>query len=364
MVNMCEVVYGYEDLSDKIKQYYILDPTGFNNYKRSVSFDLNFKLQRKNSEKLRNLYFTIFEIASVIRELNFRMINPSYVIPSIINKVNTTLPLQWKNNEISLKEPVEIETETNFDEKIETSTVIDLFQLTGVKIFELKAKVEINNKKLKAQLNISLILENRGMSRNISEEEVNKLLQVTSREVNQKTLLTQSQLDEIGENLIESMIDPLISKQREEFERETGLSDFVYIPADRALLLTASESALSNEEIAQLFSEKCSFSINRVKEGIKNFKPLFTKDVENQNGTLFWKNESITRAPPYVKSLAVIDSELSTVKGKALIVIEYPEMYLTEEQVKEIIPLLRKIDQEHRLIIITGNKKIKEECKQ
>ncbi|BFH72799.1 hypothetical protein SJAV_07430 [Sulfurisphaera javensis] len=359
---MCKVIYGYDDLSEKLREYYILDPTGFTNYKKRIAFDLNFKLQRKNSEKLRNLYFTIFEISTIMRELNFRMINPNYVIPSIINKINTTLPLSWRNNEITLKEPIEIETETSFDEKTESSIIIDLFELTGIKNFQIKAKVELAERKLKAKLDISLKIESKGISKSVSDEEINKLLQVTSREVNQKSLISQSQLDEIGENLIESMIEPILLREREEFERKAGFNDFIYIPSDRALLLNASESALSNEEIAQLFSEKCVLTINRIKEGIKNFKPFFSEDIKNENGVLYWKNESITKAPPSVKSLAVIDSVLSSIKGKTLIVIEYPEEYLTEEEIDKVTRLLKKLDEEHELIIITGNKKIKEAC--
>ncbi|MBB5254636.1 hypothetical protein [Sulfurisphaera ohwakuensis] len=359
---MCRVIYGYKDLTDEIKQYYILDPIGFSNYKKKLAFDLNFKLQRENSEKLRDLYFTIFELSSIMRELNFRMINPNYALPSLINKINTSLPLLWKNSEISLRQPVKIETQTNFNENIESSVTIDLFQLTGIKNFELKARLKIENKKLTATLDLSLKIENKGVSKNVNEEEINKLLQVTAREVNQKSLISQSQLDEIGENLIESMIEPVLLREREEFEIKTGIKDFIYIPSNRALLLNASESALSDEEIVQLFSDKCIFAIQRVKEGIKNFKSLFSAGVKNENGILYWSNESIYKAPPSVKSLALIDAELSTIKGKALIVIEYPEEYLVEEEIDRIIQLLKNLDKEHEVIIITGNRKIKESC--
>ena len=359
---MCKVIYGYKDLTDEIRDYFILDPTGFNDLKRNVAFDLNFKIQRKNYEKLRNLYFTIYEIDTIIRELNFRMINPNFVLPSIINKINTSLPLTWKNGEITLKEPLIIETETQFEDKTETNVNIDLSRYTGIKNFALKTKVKLDGKVLRAELNLSLKLDNKGIDRSVSEEEVNKLLQVTAREVNQKSMISQSQLDEIGEGIIESLIEPLLEREREEFERKTGLTDFIYIPSDRATLLNVSESALTNEEISQLFSQKCKFAIFRVKEGIKKFKPYFSSEVKVQNGVLYWKDEAITNAPPSVKSLAVIDAELSTATGRSLVVIEYPEEYLTDEEVEEVAKKLRELNNSHEVIVITGSKKIKEEC--
>jgi len=362
---MCKVIYGYEDLTEEIKKYYILDPTGFNTFKKNVAFDLNFKIQRKNYEKLRNLYFTIFELDAIIRELNFRMVNPNFILPSIITKINTSIPLTWKNGEITLKEPVVIETETQFEDITETSVNIDLSTFTGIKNFTLKAKVKLDKKILRAELSLSLKLDNRGIDRSISEEEVNKLLQVTSREVNQKSMISQSQLDEIGENIIESLIEPILEKEKEDFQRKTGFTDFIYIPSDRSTLLNVSESALTGEEISQLFSQKCSFAIYRVKEGIKRFKPYFSsEEVKVQNGVLYWKDETIGNAPPKIKSLVTIDAELSTASGRSLVVIEYPEEYLTEEETEIVASKLRELSKEHELIIITGNKKVKEECEE
>ncbi|MBP1357807.1 MAG: hypothetical protein JZD40_04885 [Sulfolobus sp.] len=359
---MCKVIYGYKDLESELKHYYILDPVGFNNFKRNIAFDLNFKIQRRNYETLRKLYFTIFEIDSIIRELNFRMVNPNFVLSSTVNKINTSLPLTWKNGMLSLREPVIIETDSDFDDEMETSVNIDLSKFTGLKNLILKAKVKLQGKKLIAELNLFLRLDNRGIDKNVSEEEINKLLKVNSREVNQKSLISQSQLDEIGEGIIQSLVEPIIEKEREEFQRKSGFSDFVYIPSDRTILLNVSESALTNEEISQLFSQKCSFALYRVKEGIKKFKPFFSKDVKVENGVLFWGDKPIGDAPPNVKSLAVIDAELSTVSQRGFIVVEYPEQYLTEEEIEKVTKKLKELGELHELIIITGNKKIKEEC--
>lgn len=359
---MCKVIYGYKDLEDELKQYYILDPVGFKNFKKNVAFDLNFKIQRRNYEILRNLYFTIFEIDSIIRELNFRMVNPNFVLPSVINKINTSLPIMWKNGELTLMEPVIIETDSNFDENMETNVNIDLSKFTGLKNFILKAKVKLREKKLIAELNLILKLGNQGIDKSVSEEEINKLLKATSMEVNQKSLVSQSQLDEIGEGIIQSLLEPIMEREKEEFQRKTGFSDFVYIPSDRSILLNVSESALTNEEIYQLFSQKCSFALYRVKEGIRKFKPFFSEDVREENGVLFWGDKPIGNAPPNVKSLAVIDAELSTVSRRGLIVIEYPEQYLTEEEIEKVTKKLKELVELDELIIITGNKKIKEEC--
>jgi len=358
----CHIFYGYKDLSDLIEKYKILDDEGLENIKKKVSWELNFRLERAYEDLIRKLYFTIFEVASVYRELAFRNANPSYTLPSVIPSLNTTLELTVVDGVIRLKGPLLFDIRvsdvirrfTGFElENVSSNSIsIDLSRYTGVKNFFLDAKMEVSSGNLHTEVNIKLPLENKGFNREISADELNKVLVVTARETNQKAIGIHQQLTDISQSLIESILEPILYDVREEFIKKEGVSELIYVPYARPFILSASFSALNNEEEAQLFSEKCRMTIHKLKK-------LGDRDLGDglkltKEGRVLKNNTEVKE--PSTLSFAVLKALISKAKN-AIIIIEYPEEYQTEEKKAEILDEIKKISETgNRVYIITADK--------
>ena len=358
----CKVFYGYKDLSDVIEKYKILDDEGLEAIKKRLAWELNFRLERTYGDIIRKLYFTIFEISSIYRELAFRNANPAYVLPSVVSSLNTTLELTVQDNKLKLKTPLAFSvrvsdlirrfTGFSIDNIQGNSVSIDLSKFTGVREFFLDAKMDITNGDLNAIVDLRLPLQNRGLNRDVKAGELNQVLVVTARETNQKAIGVHQQLSEVSQSLIESIIEPILYDVRDEFARREGVSEFVYVPYARPFILNATFSALNSEEEAQLFGEKCKLAVHKLRkmgeidlgEGLK-----LTKD-----GKVVKDGEEVS--DPSLVSYAVLKALVKSTKN-AVIVIEYPEEYQTEEMKVKILEEIRKLAETGNVVyIVTSDK--------
>ncbi|BCU71480.1 hypothetical protein [Stygiolobus caldivivus] len=360
----CKVFYGYKDLNELFNKYKILSDEGLDYIKRKLAWELNFRLERTYGDVIRKLYFTIFEIASIYRELSFKNANPSYTLPSVIHSLNTTLELTVSDGQIRLKNPLVLDVEVldlikryvglEVDKISGNSISIDLSRYTGVKGLILDAKMEVDKGILHTTVDLKLPLENKGFNREVTAEELNKVLVVTARETNQKAIGIHQQLTEVSQSLIESIVEPILYDLRDEFINREGVSDIVYVPYARPFILNASFSALNSEEEAQLFSEKCRVTIHKLKK---------VGDLDLGNGLKLTRDGKVLRDNEEVKepstlSYAVFKALISRAK-KSVVIIEYPEEYQTEESKKEVLEeIIRLSERGNTVYVVTADKEV------
>ena len=347
---MIEFYQGDYDTKALIDKYKVLDQTGFNNVRNKLSWDLGFRLERNYDEVIRKLYFTIFEISSIVRELNFRNIDPTYALPPIVKDLNTSLPLKWDKKEVRLQRPLSLSVKIddilrkygiNTTENVsENSLIIDLYRETGVMGLEVEVNMSIKEN-LNANVDIVYKPIERGLKRGISAEELNRVLRVTAGETNQKSISIHSQLNNVEREIIGSIIDPIL----ERFAKSMEYTDFVYIPPCRNILYSLSTSALTDEEKVQIFSEGCIIALERLRKVLKD------KNGVEVHGKEIVLSEDL---PLNVKSLAVIKLLVLSAKGNnPLILIEYPEEFLKKEDKEELLKFLKNVN--GRIVIVSND---------
>jgi hypothetical protein len=380
----CNIIYGYEDLSDLIDSLSILDPTGYLKERRKIAWKTYFHLSREYSDVIRQMYFTIFEIASIVREMNFRYINMTYALPNVIENVGTSMKLQWKDGKISFKNPIHIELESNLTDEIkndinvrindkeivipennrEIKNSFDLYQITGVRDFYVTSKFKYNNRKIIIDIDLEYYPPNKGINREISVDELNRVLRVTAKEVNEKSIGSHSEFEEFGISIVESLIEPLIITAKENISYLLGSKEVLYIPSSRPFLLNAEESALNSQEQAQIFTAKCEMAINRIHSGKMNFNSEYSSFVPGlrvDGGIIEYNGKSIASASYNIKTLAAIVLELNSLKENAIIILDAPEEYIIDEDWKIIINLIDTILKNgNKIIIHTWNKRMKD----
>ncbi|NON62708.1 hypothetical protein [Acidianus sp. RZ1] len=376
----CLVLYGYHDVQNVVNSLQILDTLGYQSIRHRIAWDIYFKISREYSDDIRTLYFTIFEISSIFRELNFRNIDPSYALPSIISNIPISLKLKVENNTIYLSSPIHLSIEADLTKMLmkmigrrlqdinlpySSKVTIPLQQLTGIKDFEIILENDYNNNKININLDLKLPLYSRGLKRNFSVEDAKKILIVTANEVNSKSFDMNPIFEDFSVRLIESSIEPALSAIKDILSNESEISEIVYIPALRPFLLNAEESALSQEEIAQLFSDGCVMAINRIREGKMSFKnDNFIRELKVENKSLKYKNNSIVLAPLHVKTISAILLELLAAKDNSLVIIENPEEFLIEEDKNLVVSVLKDFlhkNNDKKLLVITGDHYIEKE---
>jgi len=384
-LNDCNVFYGYEDLSDLINSLSILDPTGYLKERRKIAWIAYFHISREYSDEIRKMYFTIFEIASIVREMNFRYINMAYALPSIISNVNTSIQLSWKDNKISLKTPIHIELEFNLVEEIkkdinvkindkeitvtendrEIKNSFDLYQITGVRDFYIISRFRYNSGKIVIDIDLEFYPSNKGINREISTEDLNRVLRVTAKEVNEKSIGSHSEFEEFMISVVESLIEPLIIRVKENVSELLGLKEMVYIPPSKPFMLNAEESALNAQEVAQIFLDKCEMAINRIRSGKLNFSEneytSYLPGLEVDGGLLQYNGKSIAISPYNIKALATIILELSSIKENAIVFLEAPEEYIIDEDRRIILNILNTVLKNgNKIIVNTWSRSMKE----
>ncbi|AWR97458.1 hypothetical protein DFR86_07790 [Acidianus sulfidivorans JP7] len=373
--DQCVTVYGDFNADNFMKPLYILDPLGYLKIRRNLAWNLYFKISRQYSDPIRSMYFVIYEIASIVREMNFRNINMNFALPSILDKINTSLKLAWKDNTISIKDPINIEIdidlykmikssiENDFDieilnQKREVKNQLDLYKLSNVKGLALVSAFSYENGKIKMQLNLNYSPPNKGLNREISADELNRILRITAKEVNEKSIDTHSSLEEFMIDLIESLIEPILSEIKENIANKLGFKEVVYIPSCRPFILNAEESALNSEEIAQLFTDSCQTAINRIRSGKSNFFENYGFEyLKNSNGIVIYEDKPVINATKYIKSISALILELNSIKDQSLVIIENPEEYSTEDKYTLIINILKKLlEKGNKILVITYNR--------
>ncbi|MCI2415136.1 MAG: hypothetical protein MPF33_07855 [Candidatus Aramenus sp.] len=369
------VLYG-EEVDDLVTSLSALDPTGYANLRRRVAWDLYFKASRAFSNQIREAFFALFELSAIVRELNFRFVNPSYALPSVVERLSTSAKLKWEKGRVTLKDPVEVEVEFDVAKeigkrvKVEVDgkevkasptptgekTRLDLSRLTGVKGMFLSLDSTYDEGNLRASLNLEYVPEDRGMNKDVDVEELNKVLRVTAKEVNEKSIGSQSTFEDFMVSVAEVLVEPTISSFREELERTLGVREMVYIPPSRPFLLNASFSALTEQEVAQLFSSNCVMAMERVRRG-KGVLSENSLGLKVDGGVVEYQGVQVTSALKWVKALATVILELASVRDRALIVIEAPEEYLTEDKRKVILEVLsREVEKGNKLLVSTWDR--------
>ncbi len=379
----CQVYYGYFDLEDLVNSLSILDPSGYLKIRRMLAWNLYFHLSRNYTDQLRNLYYVIYETSAIMRELNFRNINPNYALPSILDKINTSMKLTWKNGEFSLKDPlnisceiclndeinklVKIEAENQGkiqvkDNEIKSSNQMDLYRLSDVKGLSLNSEFHYKDGKVNIIIDLKFKPENKGFNKEIQADELNRILRITAKEVNEKAINSHEVFEDFMVGIMETLIQPFLDKYKNSLADIVGFKELLYIPAGRHFILNAEESALNNEEIAQLFSDSCQLAINRIKEGKGFFSDNFSMPINIKGGLVFYEDSQITSLESKsIKSLATIILELNSLRDPALIIIESPEEFLLDEDKRKIVEIVRKmIDNGNKVIIHTWDSKIVE----
>ncbi len=374
-LNDVTVLYG-EDVDDLVTALMALDPTGYVNLRRRVAWDLYFRASRAFSDQIREAFFALFELSAVVRELNFRFVNPSYALPSLVGKLNTSAKLKWEKGKVTLENPVEVEIEFDVvkelrkhvnleidgkDVKVSPSstgerTRLDLSRLTGVKGVFLSLESAYRDGNLRASLNLEYVPMERGMNKDVDVEELNKVLRVTAKEVNEKSIGSQSALEDFMVSVAEVLVEPTLSSFREELEKALGVREMVYIPPSRPFLLNASFSALTEQEVAQLFSSNCVMAMERVRRGKGGLSenPL---GLKVDGGIVEYQGIQVTSAPKWVRALATVVLELASVRDRALIVLEAPEEYLTEDKRTLMLELLaREVEKGNKLLVSTWDR--------
>ncbi|AWR93746.1 hypothetical protein [Acidianus brierleyi] len=384
-LNDCNVFYGYDNLSDLINSLSILDPTGYLKERRKIAWTAYFHISREYSDEIRKMYFTIFEIASIVREMNFRYINMAYALPSIISNVNTSIQLSWRDNKISLKTPIHIELESNLVEEIkkdinvkindkeitvtendrEIKNSFDLYQITGVRDFYIISRFRYNSGKIVIDIDLEFYPSNKGINREISIEELNRVLRVTAKEVNEKSIGSHSEFEEFMISIVESLIEPLIIGVRENVSELLGLKEMVYIPPSKPFMLNAEESALNAQEVAQIFLDKCEMAINRIRSGKLNFSEneytSYLPGLKIEGGLIEYNGKSIAISPYNIKALATIILELSSIKENAIVFLEAPEEYIIDEDRRMILNILDTVLKNgNKIIVHTWSRSMKE----
>ncbi|MQL54999.1 hypothetical protein [Acidianus ambivalens] len=385
--NNCQIYYGYFDLQDLVNSLSILDSSGYLRIRRMLAWNLYFHLSRNYSDQLRNLYYVIYEISAIIRELNFRNINPAYALPSILNNINTSMKLSWKNGEFSLKDPLEISCEIDLnaeinkliklevegkgkisvrENEIKSSNEMDLYKLSDVKGLSLESEFFYRDGKVNVKIDLKFKPENRGLNKEINAEDLNKVLRITAKEVNEKAINSHEFFEDFMVGIMETLIQPFLEKYKNELAEVLGFKEILYIPAGRHFILNAEESALNNEEITQLFSDSCQLAINRIKEGKSSFFDSFSLPISVKGGLVFYEDSQITSlASRSIKSLATIILEVNSLKDQALIIMESPEEFLLDEDKSRIVNILEKLmGKGNKVIIHTWDKKFLEYFKE
>ncbi|BDC19510.1 hypothetical protein HS5_24000 [Acidianus sp. HS-5] len=375
--------YGYFDLQDLVNSLSILDPTGYLKIRRMLAWNLYFYLSRNHTDQLRNLYYVIYETSAIMRELNFRNINPNYALPSILDRVNTSMRLTWKNGEFSLKDPLNISCEINLNSEInklikievenqgkinvnsneiKSNNQMDLYKLSDVKGLSLESEFHYKDGKVNVIIDLKFKPENKGFNKEIQAEELNRILRITAKEVNEKAINSHEIFEDFMVGIMETLIQPFLDKYKSELAEVLGFKELLYIPAGRHFILNAEESALNNEEIAQLFSDSCQLAINRIKEGKSFFYDSFSMPISIKGGLIFYEDSQITSLESRsIKSLATIILEVNSLRDQALIIIESPEEFLIDEDKRKVVEIIRKMmDKGNKVIIHTWDSKIVE----
>ncbi|WP_148691940.1 hypothetical protein [Acidianus manzaensis] len=378
----CCIVYGNFDVENFMKPLYILDSLGYLKLRRNIAWNLYFKISREYSDEIRSIYFVIYEISAIVREMNFRNINMNFALPSILDNINTSMKLSWKNNTLSIKDPLNVELElnlyeliksligNNFDPEIisqkrEVKNQLDLYKFSNVKGLTLIASFSFENNKLKMNLNLNYYIPDKGFNREISAEELNKVLRVTAKEVNEKSIDTHSSLEEFMIDVIESLIEPILYDIKENISNKVGFKEITYIPSGRPFILNAEESALNTEEIAQLFTDPCQMAINRIRSGKSSFTENYGLDkLKNSNGIMTYEDTPLINKDKYIRSISALILELNSVKDTSLIIIENPDEYTIKENYPLILNILKKImEKGNKILIITYNSEFLEKLK-
>ncbi|ARM76157.1 hypothetical protein B6F84_09085 [Acidianus manzaensis] len=365
-----------------MKPLYILDSLGYLKLRRNIAWNLYFKISREYSDEIRSIYFVIYEISAIVREMNFRNINMNFALPSILDNINTSMKLSWKNNTLSIKDPLNVELElnlyeliksligNNFDPEIisqkrEVKNQLDLYKFSNVKGLTLIASFSFENNKLKMNLNLNYYIPDKGFNREISAEELNKVLRVTAKEVNEKSIDTHSSLEEFMIDVIESLIEPILYDIKENISNKVGFKEITYIPSGRPFILNAEESALNTEEIAQLFTDPCQMAINRIRSGKSSFTENYGLDkLKNSNGIMTYEDTPLINKDKYIRSISALILELNSVKDTSLIIIENPDEYTIKENYPLILNILKKImEKGNKILIITYNSEFLEKLK-
>lgn len=379
----CQLYYGYFDLQDLINSLSILDPSGYLKIRRMLAWNLYFHLSRNYSDQLRNLYYVIYEISAIIRELNFRNINPAFALPSILDKINTSMRLEWKNGEFSLKDPLNISCEIDInneinkllkieienkgkisvkESEIKSLNQMDLYKLSSVKGLNLESEFYYKDGKVNVKINLKFKPENKGLNKEIKAEELNKVLRITAKEVNERAINSHEVFEDFMAGIMEALIQPFLDKYKNELTEILGFKELLYIPPGRHFILNAEESALNNEEIAQLFSDSCQLAINRIKEGKSSFYDNFSLPISIKGVLVFYEDSQITSlSSRSIKSLATLILEVNSLKDRALVIIESPEEFLLDEDKKRVVDIIiRMLEKGNKVIIHTWDKKILE----
>ncbi len=376
------VLYG-EEVDDLVTSLSALDPTGYSNLRRRVAWGLYFRASREFSDQIRGVFFAIFELSALVRELNFRMVNPTYALPSVVDRLSTSVGLKWEKDKVTLREPVEVKVDFDVVQEVRKlvkvsvdgkevlpapfpgreRTRLDLGRLTGVKGMSLLVDSTYQGKGLSATLDVEYLPESRGMNKNVDVEELNKVLRVTAKEVNERSIGSQSTLEDFMVGVAEALVEPSLSTFREELERYLGVKEMVYIPPSRPFLLNASLSALTEQEATQIFSGNCLLAIERIRRGKESLKenPL---GLKVDGGVVEYQGVQVTSAPRWVRALSALLMELASVRERALLILEAPEEYLVEEKRGLLLDILRReVERGNKLLISTWERKMAEDIR-